>query len=157
MTAVGRVHVAPNASWVLWVGIGMGLLMQALLAYAIPLTVFTKAPWWAALDHSVRETLRYPMSTLVVVGIPSAVAILFAVLATPGRVAFWMTHDVPEIAFLWVAARLIVSTVTDAVLTVAIAHLWWIHRASQAAVHPVTVGSGSSAAPARHPALAFSP
>lgn len=139
----GLDRFAPKDAWVFWLGVGVILILQALLVYAIPAAVFEGSTWWKAVIQSVRETFRYPVTTGLVVIVPSAAVILFAVLAPSARVAQWMMQAAPEIALAFVAARLIVWTVADALITVAIAHLWWIHRAGQ----PARVRPGISIAP----------
>ncbi|MBI3323719.1 MAG: hypothetical protein HYZ92_00370 [Candidatus Omnitrophica bacterium] len=126
MTAMEQ--FAPRTPWMLWTAIGAMVVLQALFAYAIPASVFEGSPWWKALWQSLRETGRYPLSTLLVVLPPSAAVIAFSITATPNRLAQWMAHTAPEIAVALVAARLLVWTLADAVLTVGLCHLWWFHR-----------------------------
>lgn len=124
---------APKQPWVLWVMIGVSILLQSLLAYVIPAIVFNGATWWRAFFESVRETIRYPLSTIGLVIVPSAAVLLFAIGMSENRLMQWMGQSAPEIAVALVAARLVVWTVTDAALTVAIAHLWLLHRVPKAA------------------------
>lgn len=131
LEALGR--FAPRTAWVALSGVGLMFLLQTLLVYAIPAAVFEGSKWWRALSQGVRETLRYPLSTLIVVGIPSAVVIGFSFIAPPVRVSQWMEHTVPEIIVACVAVRLLLLTMADAVITVGVAHLWWLHRTSNAA------------------------
>lgn len=126
-------RMVPQAAWLMGVSLGASVMLQALLVYAIPAAVFNGSPWWRALLQSARETGRHPISTMIVVAIPSAAVLLFAVTCSPGRLAQWMRQGAPEIAVALVIARLFVWIVTDAFLTVASAHLWWVHRAGQPA------------------------
>jgi tetratricopeptide (TPR) repeat protein len=132
MVAVERVvaveQVAPMSAALLWGVIGALVALQALLAYAIPVSVFEDARWWKALWRSIREALRHPLSTLAVVFLPSVAVIGFGVIASPNRLAGWMSATTPEIAVAFVAIRLVVWTLADAFLTVGLAHLWWMHR-----------------------------
>jgi tetratricopeptide (TPR) repeat protein len=134
MLTLGR--VAPKAEWVLWAAIGATVILQALLVYAIPASVFAASKWWRALGQSVRETLRHPVSTLLIVGVPSAAVIAFSIALTPERVGQWMQRSEPEIVFAFIGGRLLLWTVADALMTIGIAHLWFSHRA-QPAVRPV--------------------
>ena len=141
--AVGAlVHAAPKSAG-LWSAIGATVFIQVLLAYAIPAAVFEGSTWRKALSQSVRETGRYPLSTAMAVIVPSAAAILLAFLASPARVAQWMAQTAPEIAFVFVIGRLLVWTAADAVMTVAVAHLWWIHRAQTSQEVSVTNSSAT--------------
>ena len=140
----GLIRFAPKAPWVLWVAVGLTVLLQLLLVNAIPAAVFERSPWWKALWRSVREAGRYPISTFVVVAIPSAAIIAFAFFASPVRVSnLMMTTSVPEIAVLFVVLRLTVWTMTDALMTVTIANLWWLHRQPQLA--PISIRAAASA------------
>lgn len=123
-----------------WVGIGSVVVLQALFVYAIPAAVFTGAPWWKALLLGIRETLHRPLSTLAAVLPSLALVFGFSILASPLRVDRLAADAAPELAFAFVAARLLVWTVADALMTIGIAHLWWAHRAPE----PIT-----PAAPAR--------
>ncbi|MBI4342939.1 MAG: tetratricopeptide repeat protein [Candidatus Omnitrophica bacterium] len=138
-------QITQPALWMAWGLIGATVLLQALLAYAIPVAVFEQAKWWTALARSAREMLRYPVSTLVVVGVPSAASIVFGMVLTPQLVSHLMLRVAPEIAVPLVALRLAVWTVIDAVMTVAIVHLWWRHRAPQAA--PAAVKASTTPPP----------
>jgi glucan phosphoethanolaminetransferase (alkaline phosphatase superfamily) len=138
----GTARLLPTAPWAFWAMVGVTLSSQLLFVYAIPAAVFECAPWWKALFLGVRETVRYPLSTLVIVASPTSALIAFAVTVPEVRVAQWMERTTPELAIALVAARLLVWMVVDAVMTVAIAHLWWVHRApvhaTAAAATPTT-------------------
>jgi len=108
-------------------------ILQALFVYAIPASVFEGKGWWGSLRRSVEETIRYPVTTLIVVGMPVLVLVLFSMLLGTSQLAHLMRATTPEIVFPIVALRLVVWTVADAVMTVAIAHLWLIHRAGESA------------------------
>ena len=129
-------YFPPNPS-VFWGSIGFTLVLQALFIYMIPAAVFEGLSWWRAMFRGAREAIRYPFSTLAAVCLPSALAILFALGAPSDRVASWMTQTAPEIAIPLVAARLAVWIVVDALMTVMVAHLWWLHRASREAASPI--------------------
>ncbi len=135
--------VGAKAPWLVWPTIGLVVILQALLVYAIPIAVFTHATWWKALWESARENLRHPLSTFIIVAIPSLVVIGFAVAVSPARVARWMAQTAPEVALVCVALRLAVLTVADTVMSVAVAHLWWIHRAPAHAAHPAARATSS--------------
>jgi len=135
-------HVTPHAAWVFWGGIVVSLLLQALLIYAIPAAVFEGSAWWKALWQSLREAIRYPFSTLIIVAVCGSLVILFALSAPPTRLAHWMVQTRPEIALLLVSARLIVWMLSDVLMTIAIAHLWWVHRAAPVAAASPSAGPG---------------
>ena len=137
----------PKTIWALVGVIGLTVVLQALLVYAIPAAVFDDAKWWKALWRGLREACRHPLSTLIMVLIPSAMVIGFAIFLSPAHLAQWMVHTAPEIAIPLVAARLFVWTVADAILTISISHLWWIHRASRRAVKEVNVTIASAIIP----------
>ncbi len=139
----GLVRFAPKAAWVFWAAIGLTILLQLLLVNAIPASVFERSPWWKALFQSVREAARYPISTFVVVAIPSAAMIAFAFFVSPVRVSEWMLKTAPEIVVPLVALRLFVWTLTDALMTITVAHLWWLHRQPQLA--SASVGATATA------------
>ena len=115
----------------LWSNAVALLLLQALFVYTIPAAVFDLLPWWKALLRGVRETLHHPLSTLIVVAIPSAIAIAFSTTLPSGRILQWMMRSIPEIAIPLAVARLTVWVAVDAWMTVSIAHLWCFHRATQ--------------------------
>ena len=140
------VHVLPKAAWGGWVLMGSMVVVQTLLIYAIPAAVFNGSTWWRALSQGIRETLRHPVTSFVVVALPTAAVLLFSLAAPPARVAQWTARSMPEITFAFVAARLVIWTLTDAIMTVSVAHLWWIHRAPQRVVAPSVA---STVAPAR--------
>ncbi len=127
LTVLSR--VASVGFGTLAIGVGMALLLQVLLGYAIPAAVFTGVSWWRALVASVREAVRHPLSTVLVVALPSLALIALSVLMPSTRVGLWQMQSLPEIALVCAAARLAVWLVADAVLTVSVAHLWWLHRA----------------------------
>lgn len=134
MTAL--VRFAPSdAGWMMGAAIGLTVALQALLAYAIPATVFAGVKWWKAMIVSVQETVRHPLSTLLVVAVPSAAVIAFSIFVSPVRVAQWMQQTQPEIVFAFITGRLGLWTLVDALMTVLIAHLWWAHR-TQPSVQP---------------------
>ena len=133
------------------------ILVQALIVYAIPAAVFEQLSWWRALMASLRETCRYPIATCAVVVLPSVSVMMFAIKASPARVAEWMFQAEPEMVFGWIALRLLVWTVADAVLTVGIAHLWWTHRItspSPVASQQTTAGTVSNPATGQKSSLA---
>lgn len=131
---------SPKASWVIWAAVGSALVLQALLVYAIPAVVYEGSSWWKALLQAVHETLRHPFSTFVIVLLSSLPVILFAAVASESRVADEMLKTAPEWAVAFVAGRLAIWTITDTVMTVAIAHLWWFHRAPQVSAVPQRSG-----------------
>lgn len=104
------------------------IALQLALVYAIPAVVFERASWWRALWLSLREMLRAPLATLLVASGPLALVIGFSLTVSSIQVAHWMERTAPEIALAFVAARLVIWTLADALLTVAIAHLWWARR-----------------------------
>ena len=128
---------APKSVWSLWGIVILTVLLQALLGYAIPASVFAGSSWWKSLLQSVREALRYPWSTLMVVTIPSVVLIAFVALVPPARVFTWMSRWTPECVLLLVVGRLVLWTVADVFTTVALAHLWWNHRTQLEKGHAV--------------------
>jgi len=127
-------QVGSKSPWLVGGAIGATVALQALLVYAIPAAVFERASWWKALWLSVRETLRYPLTTLLAILGPSAALIAFAIACSPANVAQWMAQSAPEVALAFVAARLALWTVADTVMTVAVAHLWWFHRPTASAL-----------------------
>ena len=135
---------APTAGLLLAGGIALAMFLQMLCVYAIPAAVFEGATWWNAILRGVRETFRHPITTLLVVAVPSGLVILFSMWATDGRLVQWMLQTTPGIAVIFVVARLAVWTVADAILTVAIAHLWWFHRAPQHALAPAGAVVGTA-------------
>jgi len=127
--AANAVARAPlDATWALWLMISISLLLQLVLGYAIPAAVFNGSTWRRALLESVRETWRHPVTTTLVALLPIAMLMAYAAFASPSRVARWMMDTAPEIVLLFVIGRLLIWTVADALLTVGLAHLWWIHR-----------------------------
>ncbi len=138
----------PKSLWMFGSMIGLTILLQALFVYAIPITVFQQTAWWKALWRGVLETVHHPVSTLLAVIVPSTLVILFAMFVSPTHIADWMLHTAPEITVLLVAARLLVWTLADTLLTITIAHLWWIHHHTPAAAvtsaDPVPLASSPS-------------
>ena len=149
--AVSR--LAPTAVPLVWLSVGLTVTLQALCLYVIPAAVFEGGTWLRALRRGLHETLRYPVTTLAVVALPSAAVIAFALTVSSQHVAVWMSETAPEIALVLVVARLTMWTLADALLTVAAAHLWWAHRrAEQYATEPA-VPYLEPAVPAARPAL----
>jgi hypothetical protein len=126
-------QVVPKTPWAIWSIVALTMALQMLMVYAIPAAVYNKTPWWNAVLQSVREAMAYPFSTLAIVAVPSFLVMAFALMASSSRVAQWMMSTEPEIALPLVALRLVVWTVSDAFMTVGIAHLWWNHRSLQLA------------------------
>ncbi len=121
-------HAAAVRPWSGWAGVGITILLQTLFVYAIPVAVFERLNWWRALAHGVRETLRHPVSTLVVVALPLAGVAMFSSHVIESRAVQSMMQRTPEMAVLIAAVRVLVWTLADGMLTVAAAHLWWAHR-----------------------------
>ena len=130
-TFVLLADMLPKAWWVLWTGVGITVILQTLLVYAIPAAIFNGSRWWRALPQGILEAIKYPLSSLILVIIWTAPVIAIALLVPPSAVAQWMVQsNTPEIALVFVAIRFPVWVVCDTFLTVSIAHLWWAHRAS---------------------------
>ena len=127
--STAAMHLLGHSGWALPVQLGVTLAVQMACLYWIPASVFEQLRWWSALRCGVRETFRHPLSTAIVVLVPSAAVISFAFLASDARVSRWMAKTEPEIVVLFIAARLAVLTVADAIMTVSAAQLWWVHRA----------------------------
>ena len=121
-------HAATVRAWSGWAGVGITILLQALFVYAIPVAVFERLNWWRALARGMRETLRHPISTLVVVALPLAGVALFSSHVIESPKVQSMMQRTPEMAVLVAAVRVLVWTLADGMLTVAAAHLWWAHR-----------------------------
>ena len=145
---LGRAHFA-SAAVSFGVGVIATVLLQMLLAYAIPLAVFQRTGWVRALTGSVREALRYPFSTLLVIAVPSAVVIAFSVLAHPTMVMEWSKDTRPELALAFAGGRLVLWTLADAMLTIGIASLWWAHHGTLGAHATTSTASASQEGPAR--------
>ncbi len=122
------VHVAAPPLALFAVQLALGVLLQALFVYPIPVAVFENVSWIKAFGRGLRETCRYPLSTLAVVIVPSLLLVAFSWSVNDARVSQWMLALIPEIALGCSASRLIMVTLMDAILTVGIAHLWWYHR-----------------------------
>lgn len=133
----GRVTLLWLLSWLLvrfalrihW---GAAAALQVLLVYAVPAAVFYAGPGWRAFFRGVGESLRYPLSTLVTVLGPVLGLLALAQLLHPVRVAGMMSDAATPEAVLWfLPARLLLWIGVEAILTVAVAHLWWFHRAAE--------------------------
>jgi len=124
-------RVMPKTIWAFWTSIGVVVVLQLLFVYAIPSAIFDNATWPKALWRGMREAIRYPVSTLTIILPPSAAIIAFHLFMNDNAVNQWMMRKTPELVLVFIAARLLVWTVTDAWLTVGVSHLWWLHRASQ--------------------------
>ncbi len=110
---------------------GLAVLLQALLVYPITAAVLEGLPWWKALARGVLEFFRYPLPTIGIVLVPSALLLVFAFFVSESRVFKWMMDTgTPEISLVFVFARLAAVTVADAVITLSAAHLWLFHRQS---------------------------
>ncbi len=126
-------HVAPKSPTGFWIGVSGMVVLQSLLVYAIPSAVFEGVSWWRALVNSVKETMRHPVSTLVITVICNAVIIAFGVAFSEMRLIALMRDSAPELAFAFIGLRLVVWTIVDTVLTVGVSHLWLYHRDPQVA------------------------
>lgn len=120
--------VAPASAVRLGLQVGLALIVQTLVAYAILLAVVDGAVWWSALARSARETLRYPLSSLATVTAALAGVIACSLIAAPYQVARWMAQTQPELALLFVVGRWLLWHGASALLVVAIAHLWCFHH-----------------------------
>ncbi len=116
-----------GSSWQ-WVGIAATILLQLLFSYALTAVALEKYPWWKAVLASIRETLKFPLGTFFMLLPPAVLLMVFAVWVTPARVAEVVTQRQPELAFVFVAARLAVWVLSDALFTVGMANLWLLHR-----------------------------
>ncbi len=130
MELLGR--FSPRTWTTFGIGLGVAVLLQALLVYAIPVSVYEDLSWWRAMGRSIRETIRYPLSTLAMVVVPSGLVIAFSLLAPSARVARWMMRSAPELVLLVILARLAIWLVADTLLTVGIAQLWCAHHGVEA-------------------------
>jgi hypothetical protein len=126
-----------------WVIIGVVVILQAIFVYAIPIAVFTRSSWWKSLWNGLRETLLHLPGTLVVILPPLALIVAASTLAPPMRVERFSLRTIPEFSLLFVAGRLMVWTLADALMTIGVANLWWAHRL------PSPHSPPASAAPAR--------
>lgn len=122
---------APPSNWIIPIALTTTIVIQALLVYAIPVAVLQNLIWRKAILASIAETLRRPLSTLLVVALPSLSVIALSITVTPTRITTWMMNTTPEIVFAFILARLVVWTVADVILTVAICHLWLSHRSPE--------------------------
>jgi hypothetical protein len=125
-------RVLPRAALSFTVVLGAALALQTLVACAIPAAVYEQLRWPRALARGAREACRHPLRIFLMVAVPSLVVIGFNLIASEHQVRRWMMLTAPEIALCMVLIRLVVHTLADAVLTVGVAHLWWLHRGSQA-------------------------
>ena len=111
------------------INVGLAVLLQALLAYPITIAVLEGLPWWKALLRGLAEFFRYPLQTIGIVLVPSALLIAFAFFASESHLLKWMMDmATPELSLLFVFARLGVVTAADAVITLGIARLWLFHH-----------------------------
>ncbi|MCM8812061.1 MAG: hypothetical protein NC910_03310 [Candidatus Omnitrophica bacterium] len=120
--------VIPSGKLAVWHPICFAVLIQWLFVYAIPAAVFEGLSWWKAILRGIKESIRFPLSTLSAVIVFTAPLFLFAFLLPEGRVTQWVIGSTPEIAFLLTGIRLLMWMTVDALLTVSIAHLWCLHR-----------------------------
>lgn len=126
--ARGLPRLLPSTLWALIPVLAAALAVQTLLAYAIPAAVYERLPWWQALARGLREAWQHPLGSFLVVAVPSSLVIAYGLFGSDAQVRQWMAETVPEIAVAFVVVRWLVQTVADAVLTVAVAHLWCLHR-----------------------------
>ena len=123
-----------DSVWVLWLSVALAVILQTLFIYAIPAAVYNRVSWPKALFQGIKEAVRYPISTLLIVAIPSAAIFLYSAFFSPVRVAqLMMRMGLPEVSILFIFIRLAVWTLADICMTVGVAHLWWFHREEQAA------------------------
>lgn len=116
-----------RSSWD-WIGIAAAILLQLTFAYAITAAALEKYPWWKAVPASIKETLKFPLSTFFMMLLPAALLMIFAVFVTPGTVARVVLEREPELAIAFAAARLGVWFLADTLFTVGMANLWLLHR-----------------------------
>lgn len=121
----------PAAAQAVFPVLAAALAVQTLLAYAIPAAVYDQLSWWRALGRGLLEACRHPVGSLLVVAVPSSLVIGYGLFGSDAQVRRWMVEIAPETAVAFAAARLAVQTAADAVITVAMAHLWWLHRGSK--------------------------
>ena len=118
----------PPAPWLSWALVAGLVLFQSLMVYAIPISVFTGANWFKSIGRSAMEACRHPMTTLAPVMVFSVPLILFMGLAPMVRVSQWMKQFAPELVLVFIAVRLMLWMLSDALLTLTISHLWWLRR-----------------------------
>lgn len=135
VTEVAAAH-ASQGRWVTWAGLGGMIALQVLLVYAVPAAVFARATWWRAIAQSLQEAARHLVSTFVIVLLFTLPMIGFAYVAREPQVKMWMQRVGPEIVFVFIAARLAIWVISDAMLTVAISRLWLLQRVLPPAVNP---------------------
>ncbi len=153
-TAITTLALARNTPGLLWIGLALSWVLQAALLYAIPVSVFEGRGIFRSLAASLRETFRHPVSTLLVTIVSTAPVVLWSLLIGTRRLEQWLLA-VPERVVPLIAARLVLWTIADALLTVAIAHLWWAHRQPTLTGAPERpTGSGMASSPSvAHPAV----
>lgn len=124
----GLPYLLPAALWAVLPVLAAALVVQTLLAYAIPAAVYDRLSWWRALARGGREAGQHPVGSFLVVAVPSSLVIGYGLFGSDAQVRQWMAETAPEVAVVFVVVRLLVQTVADAVLTVAVTHLWFLHR-----------------------------
>ena len=132
-------------AWIFWGAVLSTILLQALFVYVIPAAVFEGRSWWRAALQGIQETARHPFSTLALVAPITAIVVVLSIALSPTFVQRWMEQSAPEVAVLAVVIKWFSWSLLDAILTVAVCHLWWAHR------QPATAPA-SSVTPAVRPA-----
>lgn len=113
-----------------WVGIAAAIFLQLLFAYTIAAVALEKISWWKAIPASIKETLKFPLSTFLMMLIPAVPLMVFATFITPAYVAKMVLERQPEAAAGFAAARLGIWLLADALFTVGMANLWLLHRSA---------------------------
>jgi hypothetical protein len=115
--------VLPQIGWAAYLVVGVLIIFQSLFIYAIPFAALHALPWWRALLSSMRLMLRRPLSTLVIVLIPSLPVILSGFFFSSRAMAKVVFLTVPELVFVFIVIRLVIWTAADAFMSVAAAYM----------------------------------
>jgi hypothetical protein len=116
-------RLLPQVGWAAVVIILALVLFQALFIYAIPYTALQSESWWRSLLSSIGLALRRPISTLVIVLIPSIPVLFSGFFFSSQAMAKVVFQTIPELVFIFIAVRLVVWTAADAFMSVAAARM----------------------------------
>jgi hypothetical protein len=128
-------YLWPLREFVVWGEVAVSVLVQMLLVFALPSVVIENKKVTVSLARSLQLLRRYPLTVLLLVGIPNLLLAPFLYLQS--RIPTLMQRYFPETALCVMAAYVAVIVLADFLITASSALLLLMHReAEKGVMHP---------------------
>jgi membrane-anchored glycerophosphoryl diester phosphodiesterase (GDPDase) len=128
-------YLWPLRELVVWGEVAVSVLVQMLLVFALPSVVIENKKVTVSLARSLQLLRRYPLTVLLLVGIPNLLLAPFLYLQS--RIPTLMQRYFPETALCVMAAYVAVIVLADFLITASSALLLLMHReAERGVMHP---------------------